>query len=64
MVSTWRFPCWGLGSIPGRGARIPQASKCRYLKKKKEPLLEEDLIIELLLPWNFSAVGLCGELPQ
>ena len=36
VVRTWHFHCCGLGSIPGRGAKILQAAACRKKKKKKK----------------------------
>ena len=36
MVRTRAFTAEGLGSIPGRGTKIPQAVQCGQKKKKKE----------------------------
>ena len=30
------FHCWGLGSIPGQGTKIPQAAQHGLRKKKEE----------------------------
>ena len=35
VVRTQHFHCQGLGSIPGQGTKIPQASQCGQKKKKK-----------------------------
>ena len=34
MVRTWRFHCRGVGSIPGRGTKIPQVAWHGQKKKK------------------------------
>ena len=33
VVRTWRFYCWGPGSIPGWGTKILQAMQCSQKKK-------------------------------
>ena len=35
MVRTWRFHCCGLGSVPGQGTKIPQATQHGQKKRKK-----------------------------
>ena len=36
MVRTWCFQCPGPGSIPGWGAKIPQAKQCGQKVKKRK----------------------------
>ena len=36
MVSTQHFHCWGPGSIPGQGTRIPQAKQHLCSQKRKK----------------------------
>ena len=36
VVRTRSFHCWGPGSIPGQGTKIPQAAQCGQEKKKKK----------------------------
>ena len=42
VVKTPHFHCRGVGSTPGRGAKIPHAARCCQ-KKKKNPGLRSDL---------------------
>ena len=40
MVRTWRFPCWGLGSVPGQGTKILQATQQSQKKKREKNLIQ------------------------
>ena len=40
VVETWHFHCHGPGSVPGQGARIPQATQCGQKKKKNRSIPE------------------------
>ena len=34
VVRTWRFHCWSLGSIPGRGTKVPQGTQGKKNARK------------------------------
>ena len=41
VVRTWPFHCGGPGSVPGRGTKILQASRCSQEKRKKKKKKKE-----------------------
>ena len=43
VVRTWGFQCWGPGSITGQGTKIPPATRCGQIKKKKITLHTLDI---------------------
>ena len=57
VVRTWRFHCWGLGSVPGQGTKIPQAAQ-RGQKKKKNSNEYEILLIYLHTPESYLILSL------
>ena len=46
MVRTQQFHCWGLGSIPGQGTKIPKAIQHGQKEKEKEKMDQEWLRID------------------
>ena len=52
----------GLGSIPGRGTKIPQAARCGQKKTKTVRVLKRQVVLLLLVSWAWALYNLPSQL--